>query len=149
MEQYTVHRQAPLKVSVTSHIEFDCSTKNTIQVNQASVSGGIPPYQISWSSGTISGANNEIMTTGQSGLAFVHITDALQCELTASVNIQIPEQGIGYQLLDCNQRSYQFNALLPIEKPDYTYSWDFGDGGISNIKNPQYNFSKTENYKVH
>ncbi|MDS1032065.1 PKD domain-containing protein [Porphyromonadaceae sp. NP-X] len=148
MEQYTVHRQAPLKVSVTSHIEFDCSTKNTIQVNQASVSGGIPPYQISWSSGTISGANNEIMTTGQSGLAFVHITDALQCELTASVNIQIPEQGIGYQLLDCNQRSYQFNALLPIEKPDYTYSWDFGDGGISNIKNPQYNFSKPGNYKV-
>jgi gliding motility-associated-like protein len=148
MEQYTVRRQAPLKVSVVSHIEFDCNTKNTIQINQAKVSGGVPPYQISWSSGTISGTNNEIMTTGQSGLAFVYVTDALQCEITSSINIQIPEQGISYQLLDCNQRSYQFNALIPIEKADYTYAWDFGDGGVSDIKNPQYNFSKPGNYTV-
>ncbi|MBP8945859.1 MAG: PKD domain-containing protein, partial [Paludibacteraceae bacterium] len=148
MEQYTVRRQSPLKVSVVSHIEFDCLTKSIAQVNKATVSGGVPPYQISWSSGTISGTNNEIMTTGQSGLAFVYVTDALQCETTYSFNVEIPEQGISYQLLDCNQRSYQFNALIPIEKADYTYAWDFGDGGVSDIKNPQYNFSKPGNYTV-
>jgi len=146
--QHSIQRQLPLYVQVNSDIEFDCLTKNIIQVNQATVTGGVPPYQISWSSGTISGANNEIMTTGQNGLVFVHVTDALQCEITTSINIQIPEQGISYQLLDCNQRSYQFNALIPIEKADYIYSWDFGDGGVSDIKNPQYNFSKPGNYTV-
>lgn len=148
MEQYTVHRQAPLQINVESNIEFDCLTKSVSQVNKAIVNGGVPPYQISWSSGTISGANNEIMSTDQSGLAFVRVIDALQCEATVSFNVEIPEQGINYQLLDCNQRYYQFNALLPIEKPDYTYSWSFGDGGVANIKNPQYNFSKPGNYKV-
>mgnify|MGYP003814045287 FL=1 len=130
-------------MSVVSHIEFDCLTKSITQVNKATVSGGVPPYQISWSSGTISGTNNEIMITGQSGLAFVYVTDALQCVTTYSFNVEIPEQGISYQLLDCNQRFYQFNALIPIQKAGYTYAWDFGDGGVSDIKNPQYNFSIT------
>jgi len=147
-KQYTVHRQAPLQINVESNIEFDCLTKSISQVNTAIVNGGVPPYYISWSRGTISGPNNELMTTGQSGLVFVHVVDALQCEATVSFNVEIPEQGINYQLLDCNQRSYQFNAIIPIEQPDYLYSWDFGDGGISNIKNPQYNFSKPGNYKV-
>ncbi len=147
-KQYTVHRQAPLQINVESNIEFDCLTKSISQVNKAIINGGVPPYYISWSRGTISGSNNEIMSTDQSGLAFVHVIDALQCEATVSFNVEIPEQGVNYQLLDCNQRSYQFNAIIPIEQPDYLYSWDFGDGGISNIKNPQYNFSKPGNYKV-
>ena len=76
------------------------------QIFLAQVSGGVPPIQLSWSSGTVSGANNEFMTTDQDGLVILTATDALGCTTTYSLNVDIPVLGNA----SFNQTSYGYTA---------------------------------------
>ncbi|WP_052143804.1 PKD domain-containing protein [Wocania ichthyoenteri] len=147
-DSWTINRFDPLEISVETITDFDCETRYVNQSFVANVTGGIPPYQINWSSGTISGVNNEIMNTNQDGLVIVDVTDSFGCTTSYSHNVEIPVLGDA----DFTQNSTGFSTygFYSIEDPiqftntsigDYiSVSWDFGDGNFSSEENPTHTY---------
>jgi gliding motility-associated-like protein len=154
--QYSITRPNPIVVTVNTNTTADCDTYTVTQNFAAQVTGGIPPYQLNWSSGTVSGSNNNLMTTTQNGLVVLTAVDAIGCSATFSFNVDIPTLGnpsfsttsIGYNtygiysILD----PIQFTSIL-----DGNYTsiiWDFGDGTFSNELNPSHTYVNPKNYLV-
>ncbi|MFA5045453.1 MAG: PKD domain-containing protein [Paludibacter sp.] len=148
MAQFEVFTQKPIVLNVSLKNDFDCSTKEPVKVCTAIVTGGIPPYQFVWSRGIVSGVNNEIMTANQNGTVNLKVTDAYG--LTSSILFNIETfVGIDYKLIDCTRYLSQFNALDPdVVGQNYSFSWDFGDGENSTLKNVQHSFSTYGTYNV-
>ena len=146
--QFTISRPLPLDISIVSQDGFNCTTQKSIKTSTATVSGGVPPYQLTWSRGTATGSNNEIMETFQNGLVNFQVVDALGCSKNYSFNVSILNLGIDYQVSDCNNRNYSFNAIVLNNQENYTYLWDFGDGISSVLKSPEHTFSKPGSYNM-
>uniref|UniRef100_UPI00404915A1 PKD domain-containing protein n=1 Tax=Flavobacterium sp. TaxID=239 RepID=UPI00404915A1 len=154
--QYSINRPEPLALNVETNTNVNCETREISQIFEAQVSGGVPPVLLSWSSGTVSGTNNEFMTTDQDGLVILTATDALGCTATYSLNVDIPVIGNA----DFNQSSYGYTAygiysiLDPIQftntaTGDYvSILWDFGDGTFSNEENPIHTYILEGDYVV-
>jgi gliding motility-associated-like protein len=66
------------------------------------------------------------------------------------INISHPEvtaiDGLPYT--GCMPFSNTFGVTVNSPEPIITYSWDFGDGTVSTLKNPKHNFSDTSLYNV-
>jgi gliding motility-associated-like protein len=149
MRSFVVTRQMPIEINVTKQYKFDCSNQRFVEECTAQVTGGIPPYQLVWSEGVISGANNEIMQSTQSSTVILTVTDALGCTKSYSFNTNVPHVGISVSTLDCNQHIYQFRLDFPdVLFSNVSYQWNLGDGGTSNIRNPQHTYMKPGNYDV-
>ena len=154
--QYSVSRPQPLTLNVETDTNVNCETRDITQIFEAQVSGGVPPIQLSWSSGTVSGSNNEFMNTDQDGLITVTATDALGCNTTYSFNVDLPILGNA----SFNQSSYGFTTygLYSIYDPiqftntatgDYvSIIWNFGDGTFSNEENPIHTYVQEGDYVV-
>jgi len=147
-EKYTVKRQLPLAADLSAIVDFNCATKAVKGIYTADVTGGIPPYELVWSSGTASGTYNQVMETYVGGLVVLNVTDAQGCKTSKSFNLDIPTFGIFYDLTDCNLRGYQFDGATSKDQLYVTYLWDFGDGTSSTLKNPQHNFPVAGGFNV-
>jgi gliding motility-associated-like protein len=146
--QYTVNRPPSISINVIPKIEY-CNTDLITAIYTAVVSGGVPPYQLTWSMGKVSGIHNEKMETDQNGTVVVNVIDNSNCSASKTFQSKIPKLGINDSLLNCNQRKYQFNALVANEESEfYEYKWDFGDGTNSTIRNPEHIFQSTGIFKV-
>jgi large repetitive protein len=146
--QYIVTRPAPIAIAVNTVSDFDCASQILSKISTAKVTGGVPPYTLTWSSGKISGATNEIMQTAQNSLVIIDVVDALGCSSNYTFKVDVPTIGIDYQLMDCNAHSYQYNALVSDDKQTYSYAWDFGDGTSSTLKKPMHAFTTLGNHTV-
>ena len=154
--QYSVNRPQPLTLNVETDTNVNCETRDIRQIFEAQVSGGVPPIQLSWSSGTVSGANNEFMTTDQDGLVVLTATDALGCTTTYSLNVDIPV--LGNASFDQNSYGYTAYGIYSILDPiqftntatgDYlSILWNFGDGTFSNEENPIHTYIQEGDYVV-
>ncbi len=154
--QYSINRPPPIVVGVVTHTDFDCATKYVKQTFVAQVSGGMPPYQLAWSSGTVSGANNEMMNTNQNGTVLLSVTDKLGCPSNYSFNVKIPT--LGNPSFAISSYAFSTFGIYSIKDPiqftntatgDFIgMSWDFGDGGISTETNPIHTFLKEGNQVV-
>lgn len=154
--QYQILRPAPIAINVTTQTDFDCLAHTVNQQFVAQVSGGIPPYQLQWSSGTISGANNEIMQTDNNGTVLLTVTDSNLCTATFTVTVDTPE--LGYPSFDTTSFGYTTYGLYAIVDPiqfqstitgDYSsVSWDFGDGTFSTDLNPVHTYLIPRDYVV-
>ena len=82
---YVITRPDPIAINVATQTTFDCDTHTVNQNFVAQASGGIPPYQYQWSSGTTSGANNEIMHSNSNGTVLLTVTDSYGCIATYTV----------------------------------------------------------------
>ena len=148
-EKFEVIRPLPLALTVNIVPDYNCATKVIRETCTAKATGGVPPYQYTWSSGTASGTNNEIMETTQKGLIILGVTDGLGCTKSYTFDLQIPDQGIDAQIKNCDAHIYGFKALIPIGQPsDYTYFWNFGDGKTETAQNPEHTFSEVGTYNV-
>ncbi|AXP82352.1 PKD domain protein [Mariniflexile rhizosphaerae] len=155
-ETWEVKRFAALESPFEVITNFNCETKYVDQTFIAKVKGGIPPYQLSWSSGIISGANNEIMRTDTNGLVILTVTDSFGCVEEFSIQVETPILDDARFTTD----SFGFSVynLYSVYDPitftngsigDFTnISWDFGDGNFSNEENPEHIYVKEGTYTI-
>ena len=90
-KEFIINRQADLEISLETNLYAICETKEVYQKNIVSFSGGVAPYTIQWSSGIVSGNNNEIMDTKTEGSYQVTVTDALGCSESIIFEVSTPE----------------------------------------------------------
>ena len=154
--QYVISRPAPIGIAITTNTDFDCDTRYVYQDFTAQVSGGIPPYQLQWSNGTISGVNNEIMHSDVNGAVLLTVTDSYGCIATNVVDVATP--ALGYSSFDTTSIGYTTYGIYSIGDPiqfqsditgDYvSISWDFGDGTFSTELNPVHTYNIPKDYIV-
>ncbi|NQW37397.1 MAG: gliding motility-associated C-terminal domain-containing protein [Flavobacteriales bacterium] len=147
---FVVTRQAPIELNLLTSVTVSCENKTVIQRNELIIAGGVAPYSINWSNGTVSGTNGEIMHTGQNSTVIVKVTDSLGCtkELTFDVNLLI----LGDPDFDFTSISLTQFGNLSIFDPiqfnnrstgdSISFFWEFGDGTTSQDKNPIHSFSE-------
>ena len=153
---YTITRPAPITLNVTNSVVFNCNTKQVQQVNTAQASGGVPPFNYTWSSGTVSGTNGQSMTTNQNGMVIITATDASGCTGTQSFNVDTKLLGdAAFSVSSYATVTYNiFSIFDPIQfenqsTGDYTdFSWNFGDGSVSGEENPSHSYAKEGTYIV-
>ncbi|WP_160129897.1 PKD domain-containing protein [Kordia antarctica] len=155
-ESYDVIRPSPIIVDVETETVVNCNAFLASQKFTAQVSGGVPPYDLNWSSGTVSGVNDEVMTTTQNGLVILEATDALGCVNSYTFEVDIPE----FSDADFSTTSSAFQTfgiysqIDPIQFTNTTtgdylnVSWDFGDGNFSNEENPIHSYANPGVYTV-
>lgn len=153
---YVVNRQSAIVIATDTETVVDCEAETIKQIFEAQITGGIPPYQLNWSSGIVSGANNEFMETSQSGTVILSLIDALGCTASYSFNVEVPDIGS----TSFTQTSFAFNAFgsYSINDPiqftntstgDYeSLVWDFGDGIVSTEENPIHIYTREGTYEV-
>jgi gliding motility-associated-like protein len=154
--QYSINRPPPIVTKVVTKTDFDCDAKTVKQTFAADVSGGKPPFQLVWSSGTVSGANNEFMHTTQNGTVLLEATDALGCKSNYTFIVAIPE--LGTPSFDSSSYAYTNYGTYSINDPvQFTNAatgdfismiWDFGDGTTSAETNPLHTFVNPKEYAV-
>jgi gliding motility-associated-like protein len=154
--QYVISRQLPINITMTTQTDFDCETRYVYESFVAQVTGGIPPYQLQWSSGTISGVNNEIMHSDTNGTVLLTVTDSYGCITTYTVVVATPV--LGYSSFDTNSIGYTTYGIYSIGDPiqfqsnvtgDYvSISWDFGDGTFSTELNPVHTYNIAKDYII-
>ncbi|MFV5697441.1 PKD domain-containing protein [Flavobacterium sp. ZT3R17] len=154
--QYVINRQPPIVIGVETKTDFNCETKYVKQTFVAQVSGGVPPYQLTWSSGTVSGVNNEMMNTNQNGTVVLGVTDNLGCTANYTFNVAIPK--LGAPSFTTSSYAYSTFGTFSISDPiqftntataDYiSTAWDFGDGSVSTEENPLHSYVKEGSYVV-
>lgn len=148
MTDFRVSRQQPLSLEVVPELLVDCQATSVRQINVASASGGVAPYTYTWSSGMISGQNNERMETSQNGTVIVTATDFMGC--STDYVLDVNTQKLGAASFNTDSYSKGTYGMYSIMDPisftntspgDYTaVSWDFGDGSVSNEENPSYTY---------
>ncbi|MEY8847623.1 PKD domain-containing protein [Psychroserpens sp. XS_ASV72] len=153
---WEVTRFEPLVVDVETQSEFDCEAKTVDQTFIAMASGGVPPYQFNWSSGNVSGLNNEMMTTEVNGLVILDVTDSLGCTTNYTFNVETPVLGDpGFEVSSIGLVNYGIFAIQdPIQFTNeatgdfVSILWDFGDGSFSAEENPTHTYVQVGNYVV-
>ena len=153
---YVVSRPLPLTLVLDQEQQVNCTTRTITNLFEAHVTGGVPPFTINWSSGTVSGANNQFMTTTSNGLITVTITDAIGCTTSQSVTITNPI--IGNAGFTQNAYAYTTYGTYSINDPiQFTntatgnfvsVAWNFGDGIYSTDENPTHIYTAEGSYVV-
>jgi gliding motility-associated-like protein len=154
--QYPIIRQDPIVITLATQTDFDCSAHTVNQQFVAQVAGGIPPYQLQWSSGTISGVNNEIMQTNVNGTVVLEVTDNIGCQSNYTVNVDTPV--LGYATFNQSSFGFATYGIYAIGHPiQFTNTatgdfvsvlWDFGDGTFSTELNPIHTYTIAKDYIV-
>ncbi|MBU2929407.1 PKD domain-containing protein [Winogradskyella psychrotolerans] len=153
---WEVTRFEPLVLHVEEEVDVNCDTKTINQTFIAMASGGVPPFQYNWSSGTVSGVNNEFMTTDANGLVILEVTDSFGCSINYTFNVELTT--LGDADFDTTSYGYLNYGIYAIQDPiefineatgHYeTILWDFGDGSFSGEENPIHTYFTPGSYEV-
>jgi len=162
--EVTLTRPEPLDAFITNDINSDCSSNTISQTNYVFVSGGTPPYEISWSGGgQCDPINQQCMQTTESGVytAFIHDQESLSnnCPpIEVDVTVDLPE--IGNASFNYSSPNSNLCDVLSFEEPVsfisestgdiVNLSWDFGDGSavVNGDPNPSHTYNRAGTYQV-
>ncbi len=116
----------------------------------ATISGGVPPYTLSWLNAPNGGneLNIDSLTTGE---YYLSITGANGCQRTDTINVGIETPIIPfftpsdpYLYLDADP-TFVFNNQ---STGGLSYSWSFGDGEFSTDESPEHTYTNVGEYFV-
>jgi len=130
---FTIWRQDDLIVDLQTTIDPNCIGNFVSQINDITVSGGVPPYSINWSSGSVSIDDNTVMTAYENGTYTVLVTDSFGCQVETEIIVDFDE------LLFTNTSSGDYISV----------TWDFGDGStLVSGDSVLYTYSHSGHYTV-
>ncbi|RZN79954.1 MAG: PKD domain-containing protein [Winogradskyella sp.] len=154
---WTVDRFDPLQLEVITNSDPDCDTGIVNQSFEAMATGGVPPFTYSWSSGTVTGPNNEFMTTDLTGLVVLQVEDDLGCIFETTFDVEAIEFGGDVDFSVSSFAFLNFGIFSIEDLIEFTNEatgdfesilWDFGDGSFSTEENPIHTYSAIGNYVV-
>ena len=132
---FTIWRQDDLIVDLQTTIDPNCIGNFVAQINDITVSGGVPPYSINWSSGSVSIDDNTIMTSYENGTYTVLVTDTFGCQVETEIIVDFDELGdasfdfSSSGQIDCGISIFNELLFTNTSSGDYiSVTWDFGDG---------------------
>lgn len=153
-EKYILEKEAPFSVSVTNTEEVTCGTRALKTTFFVEVSGGFPPYNISWS-----GGNKEqdglVMITTTPGEYVVQVSDSQGCTKTSTEVVNPSPLDVDFDFASASFPEYSSNlvnyAILftPFTVGDViAYEWNFGGEESSQEQRPSHTFSQEGVYPV-
>ena len=155
-ESWKIIRFEQLTPTIEVRTDFDCATKYVKETFIGNVKGGVPPYQLSWSDGVVTGVNNEIMNTNNNGLIIFTVTDSFGCTANSTYNVATPVLGIAnFETSSYGNDVYGLYSIFDpilftnLATGDFTkISWDFGDGNFSDEENPKHIYTRVGTYTI-
>ena len=134
-QTFNIFRQDDLTVELDTEIVPFCENNLVTQENRITISGGLGPYTVNWSGGSVSINDNTFMTAYQNGLYNVLVTDQYGCQVSTDILIDFDELGeasFDYDSngnIDCGVSIFNELSFVNTSSGDYTsVIWDFGDG---------------------
>ena len=153
-EVYELEEQLPLAVSVSRTEEVTCGTRGLKTTFFVEVSGGFPPYGISWSAGNEE-QNGSVMVTSTPGDYVVQITDSEGCVATSTEIVNPSPLDVDFEFVSASFSEYSSNLVnYAIQFTPITvggviaYEWSFGDGESSQDQHPTHTFTEEGLYPV-
>jgi gliding motility-associated-like protein len=137
-KEISIPQNTEITISL-SKTDVWCAGDSTGQII-AIVNGGTPGYDYHW---TPYGINAPVVPNLYAGNYTLLLTDFLGCTKQDSItlveiNPKAPVDIVFNPTEGCQPLTVNFSELNP--PSDNTYLWSFGDGGISDLQNPQYTY---------
>jgi len=142
----------------------DCTTNTVTQTNIISVTGGVPPYEITWSGGEWDPTTQEVMVASVAGTYTAFVNDqfgiANGCPPIPFVLDPITFFEFGIADFDMTSLNSDFCSVFAIDDPVnfqntstgdiVSYTWDFGDGSapVSNVAAPSHVYDGLGTYTI-
>ena len=153
---FTIWRQDDLIVDLQTTIDPNCIGNFVSQINDITVSGGVPPYSINWSSGSVSIDDNTVMTAYENGTYTVLVTDSFGCQVETEIIIDFDELGdASFDVsssgqIDCGISIFNELTFTNTSSGDYiSVTWDFGDGSpIATGESVTYTYPNPGTYTI-
>lgn len=151
---FEVKRPSALAVTAFQRTNVQCDPRVVEEEINITVSGGIAPYTISWSGGSIS-TDQRTMTTTEPGYYKVTVVDGKGCVTTQSFDIEnsetIAKNDIESAAFD-QYNSYLVNFEIQFWNRSFgkilTYHWDFGDGSESFEEHAKHTYAAEGEYEI-
>ncbi|MBC8305881.1 MAG: gliding motility-associated C-terminal domain-containing protein [Pelagibacterales bacterium] len=153
---FTIWRQDDLIVDLQTTIDPNCIGNFVSQINDITVAGGVPPYSINWSSGSVSIDDNTVMTAYENGTYTVLVTDSFGCQVETEIIVDFDELGdASFDLsssgqIDCGISIFNELTFTNTSSGDYiSVTWDFGDGSpIATGESVTYTYPNPGTYTI-
>jgi large repetitive protein len=157
-------RPSIIDAQISSIVKEDCDNNAMIQTNYIFVTGGSPPYEISWSGGNVCNPlNPQCMETTESGtyIAYIHDQESLTngCPpIEVGVIVDLPI--IGDAAFSYSSANNSFcdlisnNEVITFNNEStgdvVNFYWDFGDGTpvLVGDMNPTHLYTTAGSYEV-
>lgn len=154
-ENFDINRPDDLDFKIVTSQTVSCDNKEVIQTIQVLPEGGVPPYIITFSSGTVS-ADPFIVTTNEPGTITIEVTDSRNCVVSKVVSVDFNELGTpSFEAQSFAFTTYEIYAVNDVITFDntstgdaFTVLWDFGDGTTSTELQPVHTYTDLGTYTV-
>lgn len=144
--QFLVKRHEPLSVIAFRSLEVSCEPREIQEEIRIAINGGVAPYTINWSGGSVTG-DGRIMTTKQPGLFILNVSDGNGCQYQESFEISNSEvivdadvQSTAFDLYNAYLINFEIQFVNKSFGQISSYFWDFSDGNTSFEENPKHTY---------